>query len=76
VDFDSIDHKPVHAVFMVIGPSIPMHLRMLAQLGYALRDRGLRDLLKKRSADAALLERIDELDRLGAERPGARRAVK
>jgi len=76
VDFDSIDHKPVHAVFMVISPSIPAHLRMLAQLGYALRDRGLRELLKKRAADVALLERIDDLDRLGAERPATRRAVK
>jgi len=49
---------------------------MLAQLGYALRDRGLRELLKKRAADEALLERIDDLDRLGAERPAVRRAVK
>jgi nitrogen PTS system EIIA component len=76
VDFDSIDHKPVHAVFMVICPSIPVHLRMLAQLGYALRDRGLRELLKKRAADGVLLERIDDLDRLGAERPATRRAAK
>jgi hypothetical protein len=61
---------------MVICPSIPVHLRMLAQLGYALRDRGLRELLKKRAADGVLLERIDDLDRLGAERPATRRAVK
>lgn len=74
VDFDSIDHKPVHSVFLVISPSIPTHLRILAQLGFALRDPTLRDLLKRREADAALLGRIEELDRHGAERPAARRA--
>jgi len=70
VDFEAIDGKPVHAVFLVISPSIPVHLRMLAQLGYALRDRALRDLLQKRAPDRALLARVDELDRLGAEHPG------
>ena len=73
VDFDSVDNQPVHSVFMVVSPSIPAHLRILAQLGYALRDPILRDLLKRRAADDDLLGRVDELDRLGAERPAARR---
>jgi PTS system nitrogen regulatory IIA component len=68
VDFDSIDQKPVHSVFLVISPSIPAHLRILAQLGFALRDSRLRDLLKRRAGDDALLGRVEELDRLGAER--------
>jgi PTS system nitrogen regulatory IIA component len=74
VDFDSIDQKPVHSVFLVISPSIPAHLRILAQLGFALRDPILRDLLKRRAEDDALLGRVEELDGLGAERPAARRA--
>ena len=73
VDFDSIDQQPVHSVFMVISPSIPAHLRILAQLGYALRDPSLRALLKRRAADGPLLARIDDLDRLGAQGPGVRR---
>jgi len=75
VDFDSIDHQPVHSVFLVISSSIPSHLRILAQLGFALRDPTLRDLLKKQAPDEALLGRVEELDRLGAERPAARRAA-
>lgn len=76
VDFDSIDRKPVHSVFMAVSPSIPTHLRILAQLGFALRDAALRGLLKKRAGDDALLGRVEELDRLGAERPAARRIAK
>jgi nitrogen PTS system EIIA component len=73
VDFDAVDHQPVHSVFLVISPSIPAHLRILAQLGFALRDPSLRDLLKRHAEDSALLGRIQELDRLGAERPATRR---
>jgi PTS system nitrogen regulatory IIA component len=73
VDFDSIDQKPVHSVFLVVSSTIPVHLRILAQLGFALRDPGLRDLLQRRAPDDAIFERIRELDRLGAERPAARR---
>jgi nitrogen PTS system EIIA component len=76
VEFDSIDQEPVHSVFLVISPSIPTHLRILAQLGFALRDPTLRDLLRRRAGDAALLGRVDELDRLGEERPAARRVEK
>ena len=73
VDFDAVDQQPVHSVFLVISPSIPAHLRILAQLGFALRDPSLRDLLKRHAEDSALLGRIQELDRLGAERPATRR---
>jgi nitrogen PTS system EIIA component len=75
VDFDSVDHEPVHSVFLVISPSIPAHLRILAQLGFALRDAGLRELLRQRATDAELLGRLEELDRLGSERSPGRRTA-
>jgi PTS system nitrogen regulatory IIA component len=73
VDFDAIDHEPVHSIFFVISPSIPAHLRILAQLGFALRDPSLRDLLQQRAPSEVILKRIQELDRLGSERPATRR---
>jgi PTS system nitrogen regulatory IIA component len=73
VDFDSIDRQPVHSVFMVISSSIPAHLRILAQLGFALRDPTLRELLRRRASNDALITRIQELDRLGADRPATHR---
>jgi PTS system nitrogen regulatory IIA component len=61
VDFDSIDGQPVHAIFLVISPSVPSHLRILAELGFALRDPALRELLQARAPDDRLMDRIREL---------------
>lgn len=61
VDFDSIDGQPVHALFFVVSSSIPVHLRILAELGFILRDQQLRDLLRQRAPDEAILERIGDL---------------
>ena len=61
VDFDSIDAQPVHAIFLVVSSSIPVHLRILAELGFALRDHGLRELLRGHAPTEALLSRIGEL---------------
>lgn len=61
VDFDSIDGRPVHAVFLVVSSSIPIHLRILAELGFALRDTELRDLLLHRASEEQVLRRVGEL---------------
>ena len=60
VDFDSLDGQPVHTLFFVVSSSIPVHLRILAELGFVLRDQELRDLLARRATDAAILERIGD----------------
>ena len=61
VDFESIDGHPVHALFLVVSSSVPAHLRILAELGLALRDTTLRDLLRRRAPDESIMERIREL---------------
>ena len=63
VDFEAIDGKPVHALFVVVAPSIPVHLRALAHLGHVLRDPALRRLLAERAADDRIMSRIKELER-------------
>jgi len=63
VDFEAIDGKPVHALFVVVAPSIPVHLRALAHLGHVLRDPTLRRLLAERAADDRITSRIKELER-------------
>ena len=62
VDFEAVDHKPVHAIFVVVAPSIPVHLRVLAHLGHALHDPTLRRLLADRAADDRILSRVRELE--------------
>ena len=62
VDFEAIDGKPVHAVFMVVSPTVPTHLRILGQLGFLFRDERLRRLLRERAPTDAILARIELLE--------------
>jgi PTS system nitrogen regulatory IIA component len=62
VDFDAVDGKPVHALFTLISPSVPAHLRILAQLGFVLRDEELRTLLARRAPAPELLARVRMLE--------------
>lgn len=62
VDFGAIDGQPVHALFVVVAPSVPVHLRVLAQLGHVLRDAGLRALLAERASTERILGRVRELE--------------
>jgi nitrogen PTS system EIIA component len=67
VDFDAIDGKPVHALFVVVAPSVPVHLRVLAQLGHVLRDPGLRTLLAERASADRILARVRDIERVSHE---------
>jgi nitrogen PTS system EIIA component len=62
VEFDALDGKPVHALFAVVSPNVPAHLRILAQLGYALRDPELRQLLRSAASSDAILARVAALE--------------
>jgi nitrogen PTS system EIIA component len=59
IDFGSMDGQPVHALFMVVSPTVPAHLAILARLGFALRDDVLRGLLQRRAAADEILERVE-----------------
>jgi PTS system nitrogen regulatory IIA component len=58
VEFGAIDGKPVHAVFLVVSPSVPSHLKILAQLGFILRGADMRDLLARRAPATEILDHI------------------
>jgi PTS system nitrogen regulatory IIA component len=59
IDFGSIDGKPVHALFMVVSPTVPAHLAILARLGFALRDDELRKMLRDRVPADDIIGRIE-----------------
>jgi PTS system nitrogen regulatory IIA component len=63
VEFGAIDGKPVHALFLVVSPSVPAHLRILAQLGFILRDPGMRELLARRAPTADILDCVRDLEK-------------
>lgn len=62
VEFGAIDGKPVHALFLVISPTVPAHLRVLAQLAFVLRDPELRRLLQARAPAEQILNQIRGLE--------------
>jgi PTS system nitrogen regulatory IIA component len=49
IDFDAIDGKPVHTVFMIIAPSIRAHLSLLSKLSATLHDPEVREALSARA---------------------------
>ncbi len=73
VDFDSVDRQPVHAIFLTVSSTIPVHLRILAQMGFALHDPELRELLRRRAGDHEILARVRALEPPAAD-PAAARA--
>ena len=62
VEFEALDGKPVHAVFMVVSPTVPVHLRILAQLGFLLRDGELRAMIRRRAPSNEILGRVEMLE--------------
>jgi PTS system nitrogen regulatory IIA component len=62
VDFDAPDGIPVHALFVLISPSVPAHLKILSRLGLVLRDPGLRALLRERADGATILATVKGLE--------------
>jgi PTS system nitrogen regulatory IIA component len=58
VEFGAIDGRPVHALFSVVSPNVPSHLRILAQIAFVLRDPELRRLLRERASAPAIMERV------------------
>jgi PTS system nitrogen regulatory IIA component len=62
VEFEAIDGKPVHTLFMVVSPTVPVHLRILAQLGFLLRDDVLREMFQQRASADEILGRIETLE--------------
>jgi nitrogen PTS system EIIA component len=45
VDFGALDGKPVEIVFMLISPTVKIHLHLLSKLAYALRNDSFRAVL-------------------------------
>lgn len=73
VDFDAIDGLPVHALFVVVSPNVPAHLRILAQLGFFLRDEELRRLLRAAAPTETILARVAAIEAQGIAAPARAR---
>jgi nitrogen PTS system EIIA component len=49
VDFGALDGKPVQILFVLVSPTIRLHLRLLSRLAFALRDAEFKAMLDQRA---------------------------
>jgi PTS system nitrogen regulatory IIA component len=61
IDFKAIDGKPVWMLFLLLSPTIQVHLKLLAQLSWALHDAEVRKLFEQRAPLAPVLDRLRAL---------------
>lgn len=61
VDYQAIDKKPVSVLFVLVSPTARLHLHLLAQLSYCLRDEAFLELLRQRPDPETLFAKIGEL---------------
>lgn len=58
IDFNAIDDLPVFVLFLLISPTVKLHLHMLSRLSYCIRDRSFVDFLTTHPEAEALYSRI------------------
>jgi fructose-specific phosphotransferase system IIA component len=64
VDFDAMDHKPVHLFFLIAAPedAIGAHLNVMARLSYLMKSEKNRQKLMEASSPGDVLALIDNVD--------------
>ncbi len=63
VEYGAPDGEPVRAFFLIVSPTVRAHLHLLARLAHALRDPDLHGLIDGAAPAAAILDRIETLER-------------
>jgi PTS system nitrogen regulatory IIA component len=62
IDFGALDHKPVHALFSMVSPSIRVHLHLLSRLGFLLKDVSFKQLIEQQGARDNILAVVRRLE--------------
>lgn len=64
INFGSVDHKPVHTLFVVVSPTMRSHLNLLSKLVYALRHSEFAESVARREPPDVILAKAGDVDRL------------
>jgi len=64
IDFDAMDHKPVHLFFLIAAPedAIGAHLNVMARLSYVMKSEENRQKMMQVTSPGELLQMIDVVD--------------
>jgi len=63
IDFAAIDNKPVFVMFILISPTIKLHLHLLSRLSYCVRDNAFVEFLKTSSDSDAFFSKIADFEK-------------
>jgi len=62
IDYSAIDDIPVFVLFLMLSPSPKIHLRLLARLSYALRDKAFIDFLRGSPPADHVFSKVSEIE--------------
>lgn len=63
VDFKAIDDIPVSVLFILISPTVKIHLHLLSRLSFCIRDKLFVDFLNHRPEPEALFSKISDFEK-------------
>jgi PTS system nitrogen regulatory IIA component len=58
IDFKAVDDKPVDTIFLLISPTVKIHLHLLSKLAYALRDPRFKAVLQRQGPLTEILAAV------------------
>ncbi len=70
LEFGAADKKPVDTMFVLISPTIRVHMQMLARISRALGDVSVRELLRARASELEIIAAIRQVE-LAFDEPAA-----
>jgi len=62
VDYQAVDGLPVFVLFILLSPSVKVHLHLLSRLAFCVRDSSFVDFLRSIPRSEKLLEKIDHME--------------
>jgi PTS system nitrogen regulatory IIA component len=62
VDFNAIDGKPVGLFFLLISPTVRIHLHLLSRIAYAVHDETFKDALNSKAPPEAILAALHNVE--------------
>jgi PTS system nitrogen regulatory IIA component len=74
VDFGALDGQPVHALFLILSPSVRAHLHLLGRLSFGLRQPSFSRAVRKQAGRHVILREAARVDELCREVSSAARA--
>jgi len=62
IDFNAIDGKPVILFFLLISPTVRIHLHLLSRIAYAVHDAAFKDALSSKAPPGEILAALHNVE--------------